>query len=131
MMNDSMTEPHCLIEVCYGPSRFQDVFAEPRKWLRQTCQMVSWRQADETGSRNRDQRSGPWGSVPRLSLKGVTVLLLHLRDVLVVAEHLVQEPPLNRPSGGSFTALGPDELSSVHQRQPHHDVPGRAWGARG
>jgi hypothetical protein len=36
--------------------------------------------------------------------KGVTVLLLHLRDVLVVAEHPVQEPWLNRPSGGSFTA---------------------------
>jgi hypothetical protein len=41
---------------------------------------------------------------PRLCLKGVTVLLLHLRDVLVVAEHPVQEPWLNRPSGGSFTA---------------------------
>jgi hypothetical protein len=40
----------------------------------------------------------------RASLKGVTVLLLHLRDVLVVAEHPVQEPWLNRPSGGSFTA---------------------------
>lgn len=35
---------------------------------------------------------------------GLTVLLLHLRDVLVVAEHPVQEPWLNRPSGGSFTA---------------------------
>ncbi len=104
MMNDSMIEPRCLIEASYGASRFQDVFAEPRKWLRQTCQMVSWRQADETGSRNRDQRSGPWGSVPRLSLKGVTDLLLHLRDVLVVAEHLVGEPSLNRPSGGSFAA---------------------------
>ena len=99
-----MTEPRCLIETFYGASRFQDVFAEPGKWLRQTCQMVSWRQADETGSRNRDQRSGPCGSVPRLSLKGATVLLLHLRDVLVVAEHPVQEPWLNRPSGGSFTA---------------------------
>ena len=106
MMNDSMTEPRCLIEDSYGASRFQDVFAEPRKWLRQTCQMVSWRQADETGSRNCDQRSGPWGSVPRLSLKGVTVLLLHLRDVLVVAEHLVQEPPLNRPSGRLFHGVG-------------------------
>ena len=41
---------------------------------------------------------------PRLALKGVTVLLLHLRDVLVVAEHQVQEPWLNRPAGGSFTA---------------------------
>ena len=50
--------------------------------------------------------SGPWGSVPRLSLKGVTVLLLHLRDVLVVAEHLVQEPPLNRPSGRLFHGVG-------------------------
>ena len=67
--------------------------------------MVSWRQADETGSRNRDKRFGPLGSVPRLSLRGLTVLLLHLRDVLVAAEHPVQEEPwLNRPSGGSFTA---------------------------
>jgi hypothetical protein len=42
---------------------------------------------------------------PQRALKGVTVLLLHLRDVLVAAEHPVQEEPwLNRPSGGSFTA---------------------------
>jgi hypothetical protein len=41
---------------------------------------------------------------PAPLLKGVTVVLLHLRDVLVVAEHPVQEPWLNRPSGGSFTA---------------------------
>jgi hypothetical protein len=99
-----MTEPRCLIEALYGASRFQDVFAEPRKWLRRTRPIVSWPQPDETDSRNRDQPSGPCGSVPRLSLKGATVLLLHLRDVLVVAEHPVQEPWLNRPSGGSFTA---------------------------
>jgi hypothetical protein len=97
-----MTEPRCLIEALYGASRFQDAFAEPRKWLRRTRPIVSCPQADETDSRNRDQPSGP-GPAP-LPKDGVTVLLLHLRDVLVVAEHPVQEPRLNRPSGGSFPA---------------------------
>ena len=67
------------------------------------------------------------GSVPRLSLRGLTVLLLHLRDVLVVAEHLLWEPSLNRPSGGSFTALGPDELSSVYE----HSLTMMYQGVRG
>jgi len=106
-----------------SPSR-ENGFARPAKWFRgggrtKRVHAVAIRGPDHGAQ----SRASPE--------EGLTVLLLHLRDVLVVAEHLVQEPPLNRPSGGSFTALGPDELSSVHERQPHHDVPGRSWSARG
>jgi hypothetical protein len=61
------------------------------------------------GGRNGFTQSRPAIRTMRLSPAplpkgGLTVLLLHLRDVLVVAEHPVREPWLNRPSGGSFTA---------------------------
>src|SRR5216683_3903576 len=101
-MNDNMTEPRCLIEALYGGI---SVSGRLRGAVKMASPIVSWPQADETESRKsrsavRTMRPGP-APLPK---GGLTVLLLHLRDVLVVAEHPVQEPWLNRPSGGSFTA---------------------------
>jgi hypothetical protein len=39
--------------------------------------------------------------------------------VVTVSEH---EPSLTQPPAAAFHRAGSDELSSVHDRQPHHDV---------
>ena len=63
------------------------------------------------------------GRSPAPILRGETVLLLHLRDVLVVAEDLVSEPWPNRSSGCSsrrgdlmnYQAFTNDSLTMMYQ----------------
>src|SRR5882757_10266984 len=94
---------------------------------------VSSPQDGRNGSRHHEPRVMRERLCPSPPLnRELTVLLPHLNELLVAADSLTIWFRSRRSSRRRlFIAWGPDELSSIHQRQPDHDVPGRPWRAGG